>query len=229
MTMSTQTVPAELLKNFKFKTDIKSLSRGLNSLLGLNMGIRSRLRSLRVANDKTPFLIASQFDLIRFILVADKLSDSHKGLKYNENKDSYEFIERLTGDTNESLFIYEDIDVDTYTKDLVSKNSLKEDKCHFYSDELSSLLDSYQVNNGLIFLFHGPDGSYYILNRALSPDPDNDARFFFYTKLFKLSNSVISDKTNFVEINRFTLEVKSHTDFASADSGQMVLPVIHLS
>lgn len=229
MTMSTQTVPAELLKSFKFKTDLKSLSRGLNSLLGLNMGVRSRLRSLRVVNDKTPFLISSQFDLIKFILVSDKLPDSHKGLKYDENKDSYEFIDNLTGDPKEALFIYEDIDIDSYTKDLVSEKSLKKDQFHFYSDELSSLLDSYQINNGLVFLFHGPDGSFYVLNRALSPDPENDSRFFFYTKLYKLNDSVISDKTNFVEINRFTLEIKSHTDSSSADLSQMILPVIHLS
>ena len=227
--MSQTTVPIELLKNFKFKTDLKSLSRGLNSLLGLNMGARSRLRSIRVANDKSPFLIATHFDLIKFIFVSDKLPDSHKGLKYDENHDTYEFIENLTGDTKEALFIYEDIDVETYTKDLVSEKSLKDEKFHFYNDELSSLLDSYQVNNGLVFLFHGSDGSFYILNRTLSPDPENDSRFFFYTKLFKLSNSIISDKTNFVEINRFTLDLKSYTDLASADLGQMILPVIHLS
>ena len=86
-------VPTALLKDFVFKTDLKSMLRGLNSLLGLNMGARSRLRSIRVTADKSPILVASQFDLIKFFLVAEKLPDSSsKDLKYEENTDSYEFI-----------------------------------------------------------------------------------------------------------------------------------------
>ena len=68
----------------------------------------------------------------------------------------------------------------------------------------------------------------YILNRALSPDPDNDSRFFFYTKIFALSNGITTGNTNFIEINRFDLSIKSHTELSGVDLGQMILPVIHL-
>ena len=221
-------VPKDLLQSFAFKTDLKSMLRGLNSLLGIGMGPRSRLRSVRVASDKTPMIIASNFDLVKFILTADKLPDSAKALKYDESHDSYEFSNSLTGDPKEVLFIFEDIDVVTYSKALLNKNSLKENAFHFYSDELSALLDSYQINNGLVFLFHGSDNSLYILNRALSPDPDNDSRFFFYTKIFALSNGITTGNTNFIEINRFDLSIKSHTELSGVDLGQMILPVIHL-
>lgn len=222
-------VPQELLKDFKFKTDLKSLLRGLNSLLGLNMGMRSRLRSIRVSSDKAPMLLASHFDLIKFILVTEPLPTStSKGIKYDENKDTFEFIDSLTGDTKEALFIYEDVEVDSYTKDFVDEKSLKDSKFHFYTDELSSLLDSSQINNGLVFLFHDSNGTLYVLNRSLAPDPKEDARFFFYTKLYRVNNAVINAETNFIEINRFDLSIKSHTDMSTADLSQMVLPVIHL-
>ena len=219
--------PTELLKNFTFKTDLNSMLRGLNALLGLNMGMRSRLRSIRVANDKVPILIASEYDLIKFVLVADKLPDSARALKYDDKKDSFEFTNSLTGDPKDVLFIFENMNISNYTKYLIKEKALKNYN-HFYSDELSALLDSYQINNGLVYLYHSPNNGLFIVNRALSPDPDDDATFFFYSKLFNISNSVVTDKTNFVEINRFDLSVKSSEDLSSADLGQMVLPVIHL-
>ena len=220
--------PTELLKDVNFKTDLKSMLRGLNSLLGLNMGMRSRLRAIRVDKNNNPMVIASQFDLIKFVLVADKLPQTAKAIKYTESKDEFEFIDSLTGDTKEALFIYEDVDLETYAKELVNEKSVKEKSSHFYKDELSALLDSYQINNGLVYLFHGPNESLYILNRPLSPDPDDNSRFFFYTKLFSISNNIINSSTNFIEINRFDLSVKAHSDLSSADQSQMVLPVIHL-
>lgn len=221
-------VPTELTKGFTFKTDLKSMARGLNSLLGLNMGARSRLRAIRVDKDKKPMLIASQVDLIKFVLTTDPLTESARAMKYDDSRDNIEFINSLTGDPKEVLFIFEDIDVSTYTKDLVNEKSLKENKSHFYSDELSALLDSYQINNGLVYLYHGPNESLYILNRALSPDPVDNSSFFFYTKLYSVSNGVINSSTNFIEINRFDLSVKSHTEASTADPSQMILPVIHL-
>lgn len=221
-------VPTELLKGFTFKTDLKSMSRGLNALLGLNMGMRSRLRAIRIDKNKQPMLIASQVDLIKFVLMADPLSDSARAMKYDDSHDSIEFINSLTGDPKEVLFIFENIDVATYTKDLVNEKSLKQNKTHFYSDELSALLDSYQINNGLIYLFHGPNDSLYILNRALSPDPVDNSSFFFYTKLYLVSNGVLNGSSNFIEINRFDLSVKSHTELSTADPSHMILPVIHL-
>lgn len=218
--------PTELLKNFAFKTDLNSMLRGLNPLLGLNMGMRSRLRSIRVANNKVPVLIASEFNLIKFVLVADQLPDSARALKYNDKQDSYEFTDSLTGDPKDVLFIFENMDISKYTKALIKEKALKNYN-HFYSDELSALLDSYQINNGLVYLYHNPNNELFIVNRALSPDPEDDS-FFFYTKLYNVSNSVITDKTNFVEINRFDLSIKSYGDLSSADLGQMVLPVIHL-
>jgi hypothetical protein len=222
-------LPNELLKNFKFKTDFKSMLRGLNSLLGLNMS-RSRLRSLRMTNsDKTPFIIVSQFDLIKFILISDSVDNgSNKALKYDENKNSFEFISSLTGDTKEALLLFEDVDLSRYIKDIVKEDALKDNKFHFYADELSSLLDSYQINNGLVYLYHGLNNSYYILNRTLLPDPLDSARFFYYSKVFLVKNSSINGSTNFVEINRFDLSIKSHSDLSTADLSQMVLPVIHL-
>ena len=220
-------VPTALLKDFVFKTDLKSMLRGLNSLLGLNMGARSRLRSIRVTAEKSPILIASQFDLIKFFLVAEKLPDSSsKALKYEENTDSYEFINSLTGDPKDVLFIFENVDIKKYSSDILNGKALK-DKYHFYSDELSALLDSYQVNNGLVYLFHDTTGSF-IVNRSLTPDPVDDSRFFFYLKVFKLNGTTITKNSNFIEINRFDLSVKSHAELSGVDLGQMILPVIHL-
>ena len=221
-------VPNEVLKGFNFKTDLKSMLRGLNSLLGLNMGMRSRLRAIRIDKNNSPMVIASQFDLIKFILVADKLPQTAKAIKYLESKDEYEFIDSLTGDTKEALFIFEDVEVGTYSKGLVNEKSVKDKSYHFYKDELSALLDSYQINNGLVYIFHGSNESLYIFNRPLSPDPDDNSRFFFYTKLYLISNSTINSSTNFVEINRFDLSVKAHSDLSTADQSQMILPVVHL-
>lgn len=219
--------PSELLKDFVFKTDLKSMLRGLNSLLGLNMGMRSRLRSIRVTSDKTPVLITSQIDLIKFFLVAeDKLSDSSKALKYDESSDSYEFISSLTGDPKEVLFIFENFEVKSFSADILNTKALK-NKYHFYTDELSALLDSYQINNGIVFLYHVSNDTY-IVNRAIVPDPDEDASFYFFSKLFKVSGEVLTKNTNFIEINRFNLSVKSHTETGSADLSHMILPVIHL-
>ena len=117
--------PTELLKNFTFKTDLNSMLRGLNALLGLNMGMRSRLRSIRVANNKIPTLIASEYDLIKFVLVADKLPDSARALKYDDKQDSYEFTNSLTGDPKDVLFIFENMDVSNYTKSLIKQKALK--------------------------------------------------------------------------------------------------------
>ncbi len=219
--------PTELKKDFIFKTDLNSMLRGLNALLGLNMGMRSRLRSIRVVNNKTPILVASEYDLVKFILRADPLPDSAKALKYDDNHDSYEFTDKLSGDPKEVLFIFENVDVAPYAKAIIKEKALKEFN-HFYNDELSALLDAYQINNGLVYLYHGPNDALFIVNRALAPDPEYDASFFFYTKLFKISDSVITSKTNYIEINRFDLSIKSHEDLSSSDISQMVLPVVHL-
>ena len=118
-------VPETLKKNILFKTDLKSILRGLNSLLGLNMS-RQRLKSIRIFNDNVMNIIVAQIDLVKFILESDSLEipDNSKGIYYNENSDEFRFINTLTGDPKEALFIFEDLKSQDYVSDLLKKSDL---------------------------------------------------------------------------------------------------------
>lgn len=224
------TVPEDLLKKIYFKTDLKSILRGLNSLLGLNMS-RSRLKSIRLYKNNVMNLIVSQIDLIKFIIETDSISisDSNKGIMYNELTEEYSFIDKLSGDPKEALFIFEDIDSGDYTRELIVKSTsfIRPEKYHLYKDLLSAVLDAHQLNNSLLFVYHDKTGSY-IVNRALFPDPGNDPSFYYYSKLFKIQDSTINEKTNFVIVNRFELTITSKEMLSDADLSQMTLPVVHL-
>ena len=46
--------------------------------------------------------------------------------------------------------------------------------------------------------------------------------------MFKLEGNVITEKTNFIVVDRFNLTISSRESVSDADMSQMVLPVVHI-
>lgn len=223
-------VPKDLYESV-FRTDLRSILRGLNSILGLSHGHRHRLRTLRLDKNLYFFTAKSQFDIIKFGLVGEEaleLTENDRAIRYDDHKDEYEIQTSLRGEQGETLFIKELVDGAEYLKEIVKLESIKPDKFLCYQDLQSAILDSFQINSGLLFLIH-LDGGSYVVNRSLLPDPESERTFFVYSRIYCLEEGdPISATVNYVQVNRYSLEITGHQNTSSVDSSQMVLPVVHL-
>lgn len=227
--------PNAITKDFIFRTDLKSLLRGLNSILGIGNMAQSRLRTLRVDQDGQLFTASTQFDLIKFaFLIVDEnikeetLKEENRGIFYDDEKDSYKFITDLSGDTKEALFIKEQVSGVTYLQSMVRNDVLHEESIHLYQNLLSAILDAYQINNGLLFLLHLNEQTF-IINRGLTPDPNTEyTRFYFYSRIYEIASDNKLHQANFVQVHRHNLEIIGFEQSSDCDLAQMVLPVVHL-
>jgi hypothetical protein len=223
--------PDEITKEFLFQTDLKSLLRGLNAILGLG-NIQSRLRSIRLDQNGRFFTASTQFDLVRFAILTKELTEclesENKVIFYDDSDDTFKILERLSGDTKEALIIKESVESKKYLQSLIRPNVLRQENMHSYKNVLSAVLDSYQINNGILYLIHMNDESF-IVNRGLTPDITSDhGRFFFYSRIWKLKDDDEISKANFVQVNRRDLTIQGLEKTKYGDLTQMILPIVHL-
>ncbi|KKL98684.1 hypothetical protein LCGC14_1821940, partial [marine sediment metagenome] len=115
--------------------------------------------------------------------------------------------------------------------DTISKLTLMRKDYTYYQDIHSACIDSYMINNGIIFLFHDTtNNKSYIVNRALVPNPEsNYENFLLFTKLYRLKDTEnFKPDYNFLEVNRKELIVKGANTSSDLDLSQVVIPIVHI-
>ena len=229
------TAPTSSIESaFIFITDQNSLLRGLNAFSG---PIRGPLRTVRVDRDGSLFSASAFFNFLRFGMIARNDNPSFiqesRAVSYDESEDKATFLRFLTGDPKESLFIREELDAKEYLGKIskAEEGMFRAQNRSQYKDLLSAILDSYQVNFGVIFLLHDK-GNLTLLNRIMIPARSGDEDSFeFYTKVFLIhdpTNNPLKPSTNFVQVHRRDLSIIGSNKTSSLDMSQMILPVVHL-
>lgn len=228
-------LPNAVTRDFLFRTDINSLLRGLNAILGIGQISRTHLRSLRVDEEGHMYTASTQFDLIKFAFIVNEKSikektllDENRAVYYDDEDNSHKFLNELTGDNKEALFIKEQVNCVTYLKSLFRSDVLREESIHLYQNLLSAILDGYQTNSGIIYFLHLNEITF-IINRGLTPDPKTDyTRFFFYSRIYEIPPKSKLQEANFIQVNRHKLEIDGFENSSESDLSQMVIPVVHL-
>jgi hypothetical protein len=227
------TLPEVLINQNIFYTDIKSLLRGLNSLDG---STQSRIRAIRVDKNGFFFKATGVYTLIKICLIASiseresVLSSEIKGIYYDDQEDTYNLLRHLSNDSKEAILLKENIDGYEFLK-TISKTILMRTDNSNYMDLYSACIDSFQINNGIVFLYHDLENNMsYILNRALVPNPENNYdSFLLFTKFILIKETdKINSKHNFLQIGRKSLEVTSEFNTKNLDLTQLILPIIHI-
>ena len=186
-----------------------------------------------------PDVLLSQnilYTLIRFCLISSLddrdsvLSPEIKGIFYNDQDNSYNLLRYLSNDSKEVLLLKENTDAKEFL-DTISKLTLMRKDYTYYQDIHSACIDSYMINNGIIFLFHDTtNNKSYIVNRALVPNPEsNYENFLLFTKLYRLKDTEnFKPDYNFLEVNRKELIVKGANTSSDLDLSQVVIPIVHI-
>ena len=227
-------IPPELLKEFVFRTDIKSIMRALNGITGNS----TRLRAIRIDKDGTAYTALTQFDLMKFGLIAhletkekqiSPLNQDIRVITYDDAEDKITYLKILTNDPKEALLLKDTGSGVTFLRSMIKSNILTETNVAFYQNLLSGMLDSYQLNNGICYLLHIEPNSTFLVNRALIPHPNIQQTFQFYSRLYKLSkNDNFQETNNYVQINKQDLTIQAFNKTSSIDLSQMILPIVHL-